>query len=113
MAAGNSNARVFWIIWCCGWAFFWFVIGFFSFGLAWVMVPVSLIAILIPVGVDRSPPAVWYGQGPLQYGQPPPTAYGQHSGPPPGGSRWWDGTKWTEHSDPPRWPPPSESQASP
>lgn len=47
-----SNLRIFWIIWCSGWAFFWLLTGFFTFLLGWLFVPLSLLAILIPVGVE-------------------------------------------------------------
>lgn len=117
MATSNSNVRVFWIIWCSGWAFFWFVLGFVSFGIAWVMVPVSLLAILIPFGVNRGPEVVWYQQAPMTPLQTPqpwlrsaPQMQVPSAGPPAGWYadpvdpqvfRWWDGTKWTEHQQPP------------
>ena len=50
-----STLRIFWIIWCCFWALGWLLIGFFTFLLGWLMVPVSLLAILIPVGRARPP----------------------------------------------------------
>ena len=34
-------------------AAFWAVAGLFTFGLAWLLVPVSLLAIFIPVGKER------------------------------------------------------------
>jgi hypothetical protein len=48
-----ANLRIFWIIWCCGWAFFWFLAGFGTFLLGWLMVPVSLALILVPVGAGQ------------------------------------------------------------
>lgn len=42
--------RTFWIIWCCFWAAFWMLAGFFTFFLAWILVPFSLLAILLPIG---------------------------------------------------------------
>lgn len=59
----NNNARVFWIAWCCVWALFWLIIGFFTFGLGWFGTGLSLLAILIPVGVSAQlhlPPAPYY-----------------------------------------------------
>lgn len=44
------NIRAFWIIWCCFWAAFWFVAGWFTLFFAWIGIPFSLLAILIPVG---------------------------------------------------------------
>lgn len=49
-----SNLRVFWIIWCSMWAFGWLLFGWLLI-LGWVMVPVSLLAILIPVGASPRP----------------------------------------------------------
>ena len=122
MAAGDSSTgRVLWIIFCCVFAFVWFLIGFATLGIGWLMVPVSLLAILIPVGKVRSrlPSAGWYGQ-PTQYWQPQPyvqqpvpTAGWYPDPTSPGGSRWWDGTKWTEHTTGTSWPPPSVGQDPP
>jgi hypothetical protein len=93
---GNSNLRVFWIIWCVGWACFWLLVGFFTFLLGWIFVPFSLLAILIPIGVNRGPgnQAGWYPQqtsmgGPLPPAGWYPDPYG--GGPDP---RWWDGANW-------------------
>lgn len=41
--------RTFWIIWCSAWALFWMLAGFVFFPV-WLLVPVSLFAILIPIG---------------------------------------------------------------
>lgn len=70
----NSNLRIFWIIWCCGWAVFWFFSGFFTFLLGWLGVPFSLLMILIPVGITpvrQIPPVSPYQQ------IPPPPDYWQ------------------------------------
>lgn len=86
-----SNSRIFWIAWCTMWALGWLLIGFFTFFLGWIMVPVSLLAILIPVGGtgNRAAPQVAY---------PPPgwVPPGQQlpPGPPvppngPGAAPWW------------------------
>ena len=48
-----SNLRTFWIIWCSMWALGWLLIGFFTFFIGWLFVPVSLLAILIPVGSNK------------------------------------------------------------
>ena len=56
-----SSLRMFWIAWCVMWALGWLLVGFFTFLLGWLMVPVSLAAILLPVGVDktyRPPPSL-------------------------------------------------------
>lgn len=53
-----SNLRIFWIAWCSAWALFWMLAGFFTFLLGWLMIPVSLAAILIPVGQGYQPRAV-------------------------------------------------------
>lgn len=44
-----SNLRIFWIIWCTMWAFGWLLCGFIFFPV-WIFVPLSLGAILIPIG---------------------------------------------------------------
>lgn len=58
-----SNARIFWIIWCTAWALFWFCAGWVTLGIAWLLVPFSLLAILIPVGggtVQPPGPIPWW-----------------------------------------------------
>lgn len=91
---GASNVRIFWITWCCFWA------------LDWLMVPVSLLAILLPVGRPRLQTGALF---PIAAHQPmpPPTAgplplappVGPPAGwyPAPSGSsqqRYWDGRVW-------------------
>ena len=44
-----SSLRIFWIIWCTMWAFGWLLCGFIFFPV-WIFVPLSLGAILIPIG---------------------------------------------------------------
>src|SRR4051794_37183765 len=65
-AAAMSNVRPFWIAWCCCWAAFWLIIGFFTFGLGWIGVPLSLLAILIPIGppAQPTPPLPYYPPAP-------------------------------------------------
>ncbi|MDA8185197.1 MAG: hypothetical protein M0035_12385 [Actinomycetota bacterium] len=53
---GPSTLRIFWIIWCCFWALGWLLVGFFTFLLGWVMVPISLLAIFIPIGKSTPRP---------------------------------------------------------
>ncbi len=48
-----SNLRIFWIIWCSMWALGWFFVGFFTFFIGWLFVPLSLLAILIPLGSTK------------------------------------------------------------
>lgn len=48
-----SNLRIFWVAWCSFWALFWLLIGFFTI-IGWLGVPLSLSAILIPVGQDQN-----------------------------------------------------------
>jgi hypothetical protein len=62
-----SNVRPFWIAWCCAWALGWFVFGFFTFGLGWIGLVLSLLAILIPVGAPAQSPV----PQPLYLAQPP------------------------------------------
>lgn len=98
-AAAMNNVRPFWIAWCCCWAAFWLIVGFFTFGLGWIGVPLSLLAILIPIGAPARPlppppyclpaprvylqlPPPGYRQPPTGYPQQPPPGYGQR--PPPG-----------------------------
>jgi uncharacterized SAM-binding protein YcdF (DUF218 family) len=49
-----SNLRVFWFVWCSMWALGWLLMGFFTLGLAWLFVPLSLVAILVPIGRDTA-----------------------------------------------------------
>ena len=49
-----SNVRVFWIIWCVMWAMGWLLIGFFTIFIGWLFVPLSLLAILIPIGSTQN-----------------------------------------------------------
>ena len=49
-----SNVRVFWIIWCVMWALGWLLIGFFTIFIGWLFVPLSLLAILIPIGSTKN-----------------------------------------------------------
>lgn len=51
-----TNLRLFWVIWCCFWAAAWLLAGFITLGLAWLMIPASLLAILIPVGATPQRP---------------------------------------------------------
>lgn len=104
-----TNARIFWIIWCSMWALFWLLAGFFTFLVGWLLVPVSLLAILIPVGGGGAPPKYirfpggrppsqppWQPpwQSPAPQGPPPPLAS------PPGAA-------------PAGWPPPAPPAAVP
>lgn len=49
----TSTGRVLWIIWCLGWAAFWMFSLFALNIFAVVLVPLSLLAILLPVGKPR------------------------------------------------------------
>lgn len=49
-----STGRVIWLVWCLGWAAFWFFVGFVSLGAGWILMAVSLLAFAIPVGKERS-----------------------------------------------------------
>lgn len=107
-----STVRVFWIIWCCFWALGWMLVGLFTFLLGWLMVPVSLLAILLPVGNTRGPKFVSFPDAPNSQMpppvpgpalEPPPGPVPPPFGPPPGwypdpaGSdtqRYWDGRTW-------------------
>jgi hypothetical protein len=79
-----SNARPFWIAWCCGWALCWFVFGFFTFGLAWFGTGLSLLAILIPVGAPArlpQPPTTYVQVALPPFPPPHPQQYPQLSPP--------------------------------
>lgn len=106
-----SNLRIFWLAWCLMWALFWMFVGFFTFGLGFLGIPLSLLCILIPIGQNSTPswtPQWTQGQtGPPP--APPPPAQGptqpRPSDPSPGwkpdpwglAGRWryWDGMQWT------------------
>ena len=93
--AALSKARVFWIRWCSLWAFFWAAFGIFT-PVGWIGVPFSLLAILIPVGLNRSRPAAIAFGGPAQATGTPP---GWYADPLQAGTfRWWDGWQWTAHT---------------
>jgi hypothetical protein len=47
---GTSNLRSFWIVWCSMWALGWLLCGFVTQYLSWLLVPVSVLCILLPVG---------------------------------------------------------------
>jgi hypothetical protein len=101
-----STLRVFWIIWCCFWALGWLLVGFLTFFLGWLMVPVSLLAILLPVGKSHPPKVVYFPNAPQDPLPPPgppalpsPPAMGPPAGwyPDPTGQqpqRYWDGSTW-------------------
>jgi len=96
----SSNVRVFWIIWCVSWACFWLLVGFFTLALGWLFVPFSLLAILLPIGVDKTP---------VSSGWPPPGGWAPGWYPDPTGIsrfRWWDGRHWTEREQPSMQAPP-------
>jgi hypothetical protein len=54
-----SNLRLFWIIWCCLWAGWWFLFGIFTFFLGWLLCPVALACILLPIGKAPRPNAYY------------------------------------------------------
>jgi hypothetical protein len=104
---GVSTLRIFWIIWCCFWALGWLLTGFLTFGFGWLMVPISLLAIFLPIGKSSQPEGVYFPyQAPsamppgAEYLQPPPQVpvgppagwYPDPSG--SGGQRYWDGQAW-------------------
>jgi hypothetical protein len=70
----------------------WLIIGFSTFGLGWIGVPLSLLAILIPIGAPAQPmpplpyyppaPQVYLQLRPPGYPQPPPPSYARR---PPSG----------------------------
>jgi hypothetical protein len=64
-----GNVRVFWLAWCCGWALFWLLCGFL-FLPCWLLVPVSLCALLLPVGApsgQAGAPPVMPAQRAMRY----------------------------------------------
>jgi hypothetical protein len=48
-----STGRTLWIIFCCACAAFWFLLGFGTLFITWLFIPLSLLAILVPVGKTR------------------------------------------------------------
>lgn len=44
------TGRALWVIFCCAMAAFWLLVGIFTFGLAWLLIVPSLLAIFLPVG---------------------------------------------------------------
>ena len=48
-----SDLRLIWVVWCVMWALGWLLIGFFTFFIGWIFVPLSLLAILVPIGSSR------------------------------------------------------------
>lgn len=93
---GMSGLRIFWIIWCSFWALGWMLVGFGTLLLGWLMVPVSLFAILLPVGKQSTPQMIYFDQHPslARANSPLPPAgwYPDPSG--SGGQRYWDGSAW-------------------
>jgi hypothetical protein len=53
-----SNVRLFWIIWCCLWAGFWFISGFFTL-IGFLGAPVALLFLLLPIGKGPRPEAYY------------------------------------------------------
>ena len=47
--------RTFWVAWCCFWAAFWLLAGFFTI-IGWAGVPLSLLGLLLPVGTGQARP---------------------------------------------------------
>jgi hypothetical protein len=118
-----SNTRIFWIIWCCFWALGWLLIGFFLI-VTWLFVPVSLLAILIPIGRTRAAPKqVTFGAQPQatsQWQQQPRAHSQQQPTAPPGWypdesgtARWWDGATWHQPASRPTSQPPQTRWAPP
>jgi hypothetical protein len=65
-----SNLRLFWIIWCCLWAGFWFISGFFTI-IGFLGAPVALLFILLPIGKGPRPKAYYVPPSPPPLGQSP------------------------------------------
>ncbi len=97
-----SNTRIFWIIWCSMWALLWLLVGFFTFLLGWLLVPVSLLAILIPVGAAPT------GRKYVTF-QPPQPPW-QPSGQPTAGPEWPAPHPTTPQ---PPWKPPTDLASYP
>jgi hypothetical protein len=91
----TNNIRPFWIAWCCAWAVGWFFVGLFTFLVGWVFVPMSLLAILIPVGAPRCPrrptPVPWWAVEGSRSGWAPPRTWEPGRAPFEAGRnpRWW------------------------
>jgi hypothetical protein len=56
VTVGINNLRLFWIVWCVGWALFWALAGIVQ--LHWVpaalLAPLSVAAAFLPVGTSKS-----------------------------------------------------------
>lgn len=91
-----STGRVLWIIFCCFMAACWAFFTFWTIIVPLVMVPLSLLAILIPVG--KAPNRPHGGSMPGAYLTPP--GWYEVS---PGRLQWWDGYQWT-----PQWSTPHD-----
>lgn len=44
------NVRIFWLVWCGFWALGWMTIGWFIFPINLLMIPLSLVLMLVPIG---------------------------------------------------------------
>lgn len=107
-SGSGSTGRVLWIIFCCFMAACWFFFTWWTFVIPLVMVPLSLLAILLPVGKG---PRGQYQPRPASGFAAPPGWYEVS----PGVRQWWDGYQWAPYRTTgprysphnPSWPPPS------
>lgn len=70
-----TPARAVWLCWCGFWAIAWLLVGFFSFGIGWLGIPFSLLAMLL---VLIPSPQRQQVQGPPQIRVLPPSPPPRH-----------------------------------
>ena len=77
--------KIVWLCWCGFWALAWMFVGLFTFGLGWLMVPVSLILMLIVLAPDQPRaqqvayvpmPPIGYADIPCNYCHQPKSHHG-------------------------------------
>lgn len=44
-----KTGRMIWLIWSCLWAAFWLVMGFFTVGLGWIAMPLTMALGYVPL----------------------------------------------------------------
>lgn len=92
----DSTGRVLWIIFCCLMAAGWFFFTWFTVVIPLIMVPLSLLAIRLPVGKPRENGSRAAGDWGPSEPAPASRVPGWYSDPwGAGRHRYWNGTSWT------------------